>query len=308
MKKLLSLVFIILFICVGCSDNEVPDDLDKDDYYSDTDASSRTVDSDSDGYTPSEGDCDDSDATIYPRAVRTDDFDLKDNDCDGEVDEDFVKDLAPLSKYAIITSPILGSNFILADCLSLTSSTTVSEWDFFKDHCEKNFDKEHLENNSCIVMDELFPNQGKISLTQVDDRLKALKVYAWSDHNPFGHIDHAYVVETDTEAINALTGLGYKLHETTPTLGYILPYEESCPESTVPLKRLGVIFKNDDYLIWDYAISIDTDEIDFMLSLGTSLGDARFNYFHFSKLVTEMEKAGLLNGLTISDNVGCVWE
>ncbi|MFC3414448.1 HYR domain-containing protein [Algoriphagus hitonicola] len=43
------------------------------------------LDSDEDGFTPNQGDCDDSDATVYPGAPEL--CDGKDNDCDGDIDE-----------------------------------------------------------------------------------------------------------------------------------------------------------------------------------------------------------------------------
>ena len=45
----------------------------------------RDIDSDGDGFTPNEGDCDDSDDTVYPGAPEL--CDGKDNNCNGEVDE-----------------------------------------------------------------------------------------------------------------------------------------------------------------------------------------------------------------------------
>ncbi|NVJ86007.1 MAG: HYR domain-containing protein, partial [Algoriphagus sp.] len=43
------------------------------------------IDSDNDGFTPNQGDCDDTDATVYPNAPEL--CDGKDNNCDGTVDE-----------------------------------------------------------------------------------------------------------------------------------------------------------------------------------------------------------------------------
>ena len=43
-------------------------------------------DTDGDGYDPNQGDCDDSDRSSFPQAVEQ--FDGKDNDCDGTIDED----------------------------------------------------------------------------------------------------------------------------------------------------------------------------------------------------------------------------
>jgi len=42
------------------------------------------MDQDGDGYTPNGGDCDDTNATMFPRAPRR--CDAKDNDCDGRLD------------------------------------------------------------------------------------------------------------------------------------------------------------------------------------------------------------------------------
>src|SRR5687767_45756 len=49
-------------------------------------------DADGDGFTVEEGDCDDTDAAVYPEAPEV--CDGKDNDCEGTVDDDF--DVAPL--------------------------------------------------------------------------------------------------------------------------------------------------------------------------------------------------------------------
>ena len=49
------------------------------------------VDNDDDGYSPEDGDCDDSDPDIHPDAL--DDCDALDNDCDEAVDEDFAGDI-----------------------------------------------------------------------------------------------------------------------------------------------------------------------------------------------------------------------
>ncbi|MBI4181980.1 MAG: putative metal-binding motif-containing protein [Candidatus Aenigmarchaeota archaeon] len=46
-------------------------------------------DRDKDGYCPEAGDCDDGNALIYPGSGGTEACDGKDNDCDGQVDEDF---------------------------------------------------------------------------------------------------------------------------------------------------------------------------------------------------------------------------
>ena len=54
------------------------------------DSNSSDIDDDGDGYTENDGDCDDTDATIYPGA--TDIEDGIDNDCDGEIDEIFDMD------------------------------------------------------------------------------------------------------------------------------------------------------------------------------------------------------------------------
>jgi uncharacterized protein (TIGR02145 family) len=54
------------------------------------DSNSSNIDDDGDGYTENDGDCDDTDATIYPGA--TDIEDGIDNDCDGEIDEIFDMD------------------------------------------------------------------------------------------------------------------------------------------------------------------------------------------------------------------------
>jgi hypothetical protein len=45
-----------------------------------------TADQDGDGYTESEGDCDDSDPALYPGALEL--CDQRDNDCDAQIDED----------------------------------------------------------------------------------------------------------------------------------------------------------------------------------------------------------------------------
>ena len=54
------------------------------------DSNSSNIDDDGDGYSENDGDCDDTDATIFPGA--TDIEDGIDNDCDDEIDEDFDMD------------------------------------------------------------------------------------------------------------------------------------------------------------------------------------------------------------------------
>ncbi|MFM7201891.1 MAG: MopE-related protein [Myxococcota bacterium] len=80
-------------------------------------------DADSDGYNIDEGDCNDGDKTIYPNAPET--CDLKDNDCDKEIDEDgeslFYLD-ADQDGYGIDTDTVLtclqpaGYATLLGDC------------------------------------------------------------------------------------------------------------------------------------------------------------------------------------------------
>ncbi len=79
----ISMGLILLVTAVSCVS---PSGVDSGEPHTDVPSDTATVDSDHDGFSPSEGDCDDSNANAYPGAAEI--CDAADNDCDGTIDED----------------------------------------------------------------------------------------------------------------------------------------------------------------------------------------------------------------------------
>ncbi len=90
------------------------------------------TDEDGDGFSPSEGDCDDDDPAIYPGAPEL--CNGIDDDCDGDVDEGFVYSLAGTT-----VSSSEGENFCLGATtyLSVTGGTlgTGADWVWYEGGC-----------------------------------------------------------------------------------------------------------------------------------------------------------------------------
>ena len=75
---------LILFLFVGCK-KETSSNKKTTDTSSEIIESSENMDADEDGFSPSEGDCDDTNPNIHPQSIEI--CDEIDNDCDGDIDQ-----------------------------------------------------------------------------------------------------------------------------------------------------------------------------------------------------------------------------
>lgn len=109
------------------------------------------VDDDGDGVTENEGDCNDADATVYPGAA-DDSQDGVDNDCDGDVDEDYT-DPATAAVNLLIAGDLVITEVMQNPCGEYTSSCAVddNQGEWFEVYNTTNID---VDLNGLMVSDD----------------------------------------------------------------------------------------------------------------------------------------------------------
>ena len=119
------------------TDTEEPDPMD--------------VDDDGDGFTENDGDCDDANAAVYPGAA-DDTQDGVDNDCDGDVDEDY-SDPATAAVDLLIAGDLVINEVLQNPCGEYSNGCTINdtEGEWFEIYNATNID---VDLNGLMVTDD----------------------------------------------------------------------------------------------------------------------------------------------------------